>query len=92
MRKNSESNSSEENSKKKDSSKVIDMKNYNSETTNVNSPKNSHINNEQQDSTIPQQLPLELNKVQHRLLFLSPTVRAGLERECNKDDFFSGRG
>ena len=29
-----------------------------------------------------------LNKVKNRLLFLSPTVRAGLERECNKNDFF----
>jgi serine/threonine protein kinase len=29
-----------------------------------------------------------LNKVKKRLLSLSPTVAAGLERECNKSDFF----
>ena len=29
-----------------------------------------------------------LNKVKHRLLFLSPTVKRGLERECNKGDFY----
>ena len=36
------------------------------------------------------QLPmlLKLNKVKDRLLILSPTVRAGLERECNKTDFY----
>ena len=31
---------------------------------------------------------LQTNHVKNRLLFLSPTVRTGLERECNKDDFF----
>ena len=29
-----------------------------------------------------------LNKVKDRLLFLSPTVKRGLERECNKEDFY----
>ena len=29
-----------------------------------------------------------LNKVKNRLLFLSPTVKRGLERECNKGDFY----
>ena len=28
-----------------------------------------------------------LNQIKNRLLFLSPTVQEGLERECNKDDF-----
>ena len=32
--------------------------------------------------------PLILKKVKNRLLSLSPTVRTGLERECNKDDFY----
>ena len=36
----------------------------------------------------PSSLPLKLNKVKNRLLFLSPTVRKGLELECNKNDFF----
>ena len=31
----------------------------------------------------------QLNKVKNRILFLSPTVKEGLERECGKDDFFS---
>ena len=29
-----------------------------------------------------------LNKVKERLLFLSPTVKRGLERECDKGDFY----
>jgi serine/threonine protein kinase len=29
----------------------------------------------------------KLNNVKNRLLILSPTVKEGLERECNKDDF-----
>ena len=29
-----------------------------------------------------------VNKIKERLLILSPTVQAGLERECNKTDFF----
>ena len=32
--------------------------------------------------------PLILKRVKNRLLSLSPTVRTGLERECNKDDFY----
>ena len=32
--------------------------------------------------------PLMLNKVKERLLILSPTVQAGLERECCKTDFY----
>ena len=31
----------------------------------------------------------QINKVKNRILFLSPTVKAGLERECNRDDFLS---
>ena len=30
----------------------------------------------------------ELNKVKERLLVLSPTVKRGLERECDKSDFY----
>ena len=30
---------------------------------------------------------VKLNSVKNRLLFLSPSVREGIERECNKDDF-----
>jgi serine/threonine protein kinase len=41
-----------------------------------------------QIQTIPLPMPLKLNKVKDRLLILSPTVRAGLERECNKSDFY----
>lgn len=29
-----------------------------------------------------------LNKIKNRLLILSPTVKAGLEKECSKSDFF----
>ena len=32
--------------------------------------------------------PVRINKVKERLLILSPTVRAGLERECCKSDFY----
>ena len=38
-------------------------------------------------SNIPEFQPV-LNKVKNRLLFLSPTVKRGLERECNKGDFY----
>ena len=34
------------------------------------------------------EFPQVLNKVKERLLFLSPTVKRGLERECNKGDFY----
>jgi serine/threonine protein kinase len=30
---------------------------------------------------------IKLNNIKNRLLILSPTVKEGLERECNKDDF-----
>ena len=30
---------------------------------------------------------VQLNSVKNRLLILSPTVKEGLEKECNKDDF-----
>ena len=43
---------------------------------------------EEEESSSLQHLPLILNKVKNRLLFLSPTVRTGLERECNKNDFY----
>jgi len=33
-------------------------------------------------------MPLKVNKVKDRQLILSPTVLAGLERECNKNDFY----
>ena len=32
---------------------------------------------------------LNINKVEIRILYLSPSVREGLEKECSKDDFFS---
>lgn len=30
---------------------------------------------------------LQLNQIKSRLLFLSPTVKSGIERECNRNDF-----
>ena len=30
-----------------------------------------------------------INNIQNRILSLSPTVKAGIERECTKDDFYS---
>ena len=45
------------------------------------------LNEEEQSSGILQFIP-KLNKVKNRFLFLSPTVRAGLERECNRNDFY----
>ena len=45
-------------------------------------------NKEEEESSSLQPLPLILNKVQKRVLFLSPTVTTGLERECNKNDFY----
>ena len=38
--------------------------------------------------TNSQEFQQTLNKVKDRLLFLSPTVKRGLERECNKGDFY----
>jgi serine/threonine protein kinase len=46
-------------------------------------------NNKVIDSPITKEKKLMINKVKNRILHLSPTVREGLERECNKDDFFS---
>ena len=46
------------------------------------------LNKEEEESSSLHHLPLKLNKVKNRLLFLSPTVRTGLERECNNKDFF----
>ena len=45
------------------------------------------LNEEEHSSGILQFIP-KLNKVKNRFLFLSPTVRAGLERECNRNDFY----
>ena len=38
---------------------------------------------------IPAELRGKVNHVKHRILFLSPSVRKGEERECRKDDFES---
>ena len=46
------------------------------------------LNKEEEESSSLQHLPLILNNVKNRLLFLSPTVNIGLERECNKNDFY----
>ena len=88
MNKKDEINSSEEKNQIIDSSKENNLENTISEISNTNSSKNSQINKEEESSLVPHPLPLMLNKVKNRLLFLSPTVRAGLERECNKNDFF----
>ena len=87
MDKKNESDSSKEKNEKKESLKEKNIESNTSEISNTNSSKNSQINKED-GSSIPHPLPLMLNKVKNRLLFLSPTVRAGLERECNKNDFF----
>ena len=42
--------------------------------------------NKEPNITYP--MPLKVNKVKDRQLILSPTVLAGLERECNKNDFY----
>jgi len=34
----------------------------------------------------------QINKIRNRLLYLSPTVQAGLEPECTKNDFFQEGG
>ena len=62
-----------------------------SSSPNTKSPKKEIDSSEKsntQTQTIPLPMPLKLNKVKDRLLILSPTVRAGLERECNKSDFY----
>ena len=50
-----------------------------------NSKSNS---SESSESIIAKSLPIKLNQISNRLLILSPTVRAGLERECNLNDFY----
>ena len=48
----------------------------------------SKLKQSENPNTISMPMPLKLNKVKDRLLILSPTVRAGLERECYKTDFY----
>jgi serine/threonine protein kinase len=38
---------------------------------------------------VPPELADKVNNVKNRLLFLSPSVTSGEERECRKDDFES---
>jgi hypothetical protein len=38
---------------------------------------------------VPAELQSKVNKVKNRILFLSPSVTSGEERECRKDDFES---
>ena len=38
---------------------------------------------------IPPELADKVNNVKNRLLFLSPSITSGEERECRKDDFES---
>ena len=85
--KENENSSSNDLNKNPDSSKDL---NYENKSNNENSFSNSNksLKNKEVDSNVPHPLPLNLNKVKNRLLFLSPTVRTGLERECNKNDFF----
>lgn len=39
--------------------------------------------------TVPPELKGKVNNVKNRILFLSPSVASGEERECRKDDFES---
>ena len=87
MEKKNYSHSSEEKNQIIDNFKKRKHKNNYSEILNSNSSKDSKNNNEEH-SSIPHPMPLKLNKVKNRQLILSPTVRLGLERECNKDDFY----
>ena len=91
MDKNDESFSSNEKNQKKDSIKEPIIENKSQSENNIsnsNLNKLNEKNKEEEDIKSPNPLPLKLNKVKNRLLFLSPTVRTGLERECNKNDFF----
>ena len=90
MSKENENTSSNDKNKNQDSSKEQNLENkQNEENIQSNSDKSlNNPKNKEEDSKIPHPLPLKLNKVKNRLLFLSPTVRTGLERECNKNDFF----
>lgn len=38
---------------------------------------------------VPQELKSKVNPVKNRILFLSPSVMSGQERECRRDDFES---
>jgi hypothetical protein len=38
---------------------------------------------------VPPELKSKVNNVKSRILFLSPSVTSGLERECRRDDFES---
>jgi hypothetical protein len=38
---------------------------------------------------VPPELKSKVNNVKNRILFLSPSVTSGLERECRRDDFES---
>ena len=82
--------SSGEKKQKLDSSKDSELENKSNlgKSNSTSDNKLPNQNNESEDSSVPHPLPLILNKVKNRFLFLSPTVRAGLERECNKNDFF----
>ena len=86
-----ENGSVSSNDKIKDSNKDViseNKSNQKNSLTNSNKSLNNQKNKEGSSSSVPHPLSLKLNKVKNRLLFLSPTVRTGLERECNKNDFF----
>ena len=85
MDKKNESFSSSEIMKNSDAS---DEQNNENKLNSDNSFSKSSKSHKEEESSVPHPLPLQLNKVKNRLLFLSPTVRTGLERECNKNDFF----
>ena len=85
MDKKNESFSSSEIMKNSDAS---DEQNKENKLNSDNSFSKSSKSHKEEESSVPHPLPLQLNKVKNRLLFLSPTVRTGLERECNKNDFF----
>lgn len=84
--------------------KLLDMTNSNKFSQNSNLEKHKEIEDintilsnssgnleKSEKSNQPNQSPTSsplLNKVKKRLLMLSPSVAAGLERECSKSDFF----
>ena len=84
--KEKESTSSQKENNSKDNSQSINNK---SNSVKSSSYLNSEmLNKEEEESSSLQHLPRILNNVKNRLLFLSPTVNIGLERECNKNDFY----
>ena len=86
---NKENESASSNDKIKESAKEPNSENKsNQEDSQSNSIKNLSNQKIKEEKSVPHPLSLKLNKVKNRLLFLSPTVRTGLERECNKNDFF----